>query len=161
MAFYSPDHPISERRLVNPLPQPLPRQANFESGWVALCFNGDQYCAMAMQTIAQRAPRIIRSEIVVQSSLWGRPGASDRFIAFIVPPSSSQPSSDPASAPQNPSALPRISARDTAPAPDQRERDWTTSVAVPVFYLKSLDRIRRMWWGDVRWAVEGEFRLMR
>jgi hypothetical protein len=161
MAFYSPDHPISERRLVNPLPQPLPRQANLESGWVALCFNGDEYCAMAMQTIAERAPRITRFEIVAQSSLWGQPGASDRFIAFIVPPLSSQPSSDPAPAPQDPGALPRISARDAVPAPGRTERHWTTSVEVPFFNLKSLDRMRRMWWGDVRWAVEGKFRLMR
>jgi hypothetical protein len=109
VAFYSPDHPVYERRLVNPLPRPLPRKANFESGWVALCFNGDEYCAMAMQKIAERAPRIIRSEIVVQSSLWGQPGASDRFIAFIVPPSG-QPSSDPAPAPQKPGVAEDFSA---------------------------------------------------
>jgi hypothetical protein len=161
LAFYSPDHPIYERRLVNPLPRPVPRKANFESGWVALCFNGDEYCALAMQTIAERAPRIIRSEIVVQSSLWGQPGASDRFIAFIVPPLSAQPPSDTAPAPQDPMALPRISARDAAPTPGRTQGYWTASVEVPVFHLKSLDRIRRMLWADVRWAVEGEFRLMR
>ena len=58
LAFYSPDHPIYERRLVNPLPRPLPRKSNFESGWVALCFNGDEDCAQAMQNIAERAPRL-------------------------------------------------------------------------------------------------------
>ena len=100
LAFYSPDHPVYERRLVTPLPRPEPPQSRVESGWVALCFKGDPYCAMAMETIAERAPRIIRSEIVVQSSLWGQPGASDRFVAFIVPPSPSQPSSDTPSPPK-------------------------------------------------------------
>jgi len=120
MAFYSPDHPIYERRLVNPLPQPLPLQSHLDSGWVALCFNGDEHCALAMQRIAERAPRIIRFEIAVQSSLWGQPGASDRFVAFIVPPSSSQPSSDTAPTPQKPgpaedfSAIRRSHARSDA-----------------------------------------------
>ena len=100
LAFYSPDHPRYKRRLVNPLPQPQPRQSHLESGWVALCFNGDDYCALAMQRIAERAPRIIRSEIAVESSLWGQPGATDRFVAFIVPPSSSQPSSGTTPTPQ-------------------------------------------------------------
>ena len=124
LAFYSPDHPLYERRLVNPLPRPLPRQSNFESGWAALCFNGDEYCAQAMQTIAERTPRIIRSEIVVRSSLWGQPGASDKFIAFIVPPSAPQPSSDPAPSPQDPgvaedfSAIRRTHARSDGKALD-------------------------------------------
>ena len=160
LAFYSPDHPVYERRLVNPLPRPLPRKANLASGWAALCFNGDEYCAQAMQNIAARAPRIIRSEIVVQSSLWGQPGASDRFIAFIVPPVSAQPSSDPAPPQQDPAALPKVSARDAAPTPARAEGYWTASVEVPLVRLKSLDRLRRMWWADVRWAVEGQFRLM-
>lgn len=123
LAFYSPDHPRYERRLVNPLPRPLPRKSNFESGWVALCFNGDEYCAMAMQKIAERAPRIIRSEIVVHSSLWGQPGASDRFIAFIVPPSA-QSSSDPAPAPQKPGVAEDFSAiRRTHPSADAKALD--------------------------------------
>jgi Dolichyl-phosphate-mannose-protein mannosyltransferase len=124
LAFYSPDHPLYERRLVNPLPRPLPRQSNFESGWVALCFDGDEYCAGAMQKIAERAARIIRSEIVVQSSLWGQPGASDKFIAFIVPPSSPPPPSDTAPPPQQPgvaedfSAMHRTYARSNGKALD-------------------------------------------
>ena len=161
LAFYSPDHPLYERRLVNPVPRPLPRRSNFETGWVALCFNGDDYCATAMQNIAEHAPRIIRSEIVVQSSLWGLLGASDRFVAFIVPPLSAQPSADPAPPSDNPVALPKISARDAAPTPGETESHWTTSVDVSFFHPKSLDRIRRMWWGDLKWAVEGKFRLMR
>lgn len=124
MAFYSPDHPVYERRLVTPLPRPLPRKSNLESGWVALCFNGDEYCAMAMQTIAERAPRIIRSEIVAHSSLWGQPGASDRFIAFIVPPSA-QSSSDPAPAPQKPGVAEDFSAiRRTHPGADAKALDY-------------------------------------
>ena len=110
LAFYSPDHPLYERRLVTPLPRPLPRRSNLESGWAALCFNGDEYCALAMQKIAERAPRIVRSEIVVQSSLWGQPGASDKFIAFIVPPSSAPPSSETTPSPQRPALAEDFSA---------------------------------------------------
>jgi 4-amino-4-deoxy-L-arabinose transferase-like glycosyltransferase len=161
LAFYSADHPIYERRLVTPLPRPWPRKSNVETGWAALCFSRDEYCAMAMQKVAERASRIIRSEIVVQSSLWGQPGAGDRFVAFIVPPLSAAPPSDTAPAQQNPVDLPRISARDAAPTPDGAERHWIASVEGPSFHLKSLDRFRRMWWGDLKWAVEGKFRLMR
>jgi 4-amino-4-deoxy-L-arabinose transferase-like glycosyltransferase len=110
LAFYSPDHPLYERRLVDPMPRPVPRRSNFETGWAALCFDGDTYCALAMQKAAERAPRIIRSEIVVQSSLWGQPGASDKFIAFIVPPSSAPPSSDTTPLPQEPAVAADFSA---------------------------------------------------
>ncbi len=124
LAFYSPDHPVYDRRLVDPLPRPVPRKANLESGWAALCFDGDEYCAEAMQKIAERAPRIIRSEIVVRSSLFGQPGASERFIAFIVPPSQTQPPSDKAPSTQTPgvaedfSAIRRIHARSDLKALD-------------------------------------------
>jgi len=86
LAFYSPDHPVYERSLVNPVTEPLPGQTALAGGWAALCFGGDEYCAAAMQKTAEGAPRIIRSEIVLQSSLWGQPGATDHFTAFIVPP---------------------------------------------------------------------------
>jgi hypothetical protein len=98
MAFYSPDHPIYQRSLVNP-PTKLPSQAIIDSGWAALCFGGDEYCAAAMHTIAAGSPRIIRSEIVLHASMWGQSGASERFTAFIVPPS---PTREPTIAPPDP-----------------------------------------------------------
>jgi hypothetical protein len=40
-----------------------------------------------MERTAARAPRFVRSEFAVQSTLLGQPGASERFAAFVVPPS--------------------------------------------------------------------------
>jgi hypothetical protein len=77
----------------------LPQDATFDNGWAAMCFGNDEYCASSLQKIAARAPRFVRYEIVVQSSLLGQSGASGRFTAFLVPPASkpvkaSPPSSD-------------------------------------------------------------------
>jgi hypothetical protein len=85
MAFYSPDHPVYEERLVFPKTERLPRQAVFKRGWAALCFGGDVDCIDAMERIAARASRFVRSEFVVQSTLFGQRGATQRFSAVIVP----------------------------------------------------------------------------
>ena len=98
MAFYSPDHPIYQRNLVNPSTK-LPGQAIIDGGWAALCFGGDEYCAAAMLTIAAGNPRVIRSEIVLHASPWGQSGASERFTAFIVPP---PPAQEPTVVPPDP-----------------------------------------------------------
>jgi hypothetical protein len=86
LAFYSPDHPLFDMRLVCPKTEALP-QANFNRGWAALCFEEDVVCIDSMQRIAARASRIVSSGFVVQSTLLGRPGATQRFRAFIVLPS--------------------------------------------------------------------------
>ncbi len=120
LAFYSPDHPVYKRRLVNPLPARSPRRSLIGSGWAAMCFGGDDYCAAAMLKAAEHAPRIIRSEIVLHSSLWGRPGASDHFTAFIVPPS--QPPA--VTVPPRIPVSPRTSARCAATTPDRTTGHW-------------------------------------
>jgi Dolichyl-phosphate-mannose-protein mannosyltransferase len=99
LAFYSSDHPAYDIRLVHPMTERLPQDATFDNGWAAMCFGNDEYCASSLQKIAARAPRFVRYEIVVQSSLLGQSGASGRFTAFLVPPASkpvkaSPPSSD-------------------------------------------------------------------
>jgi hypothetical protein len=88
LAFYSPDHPVYERRLVNPGAKPLPNPALYERGWAALCFGEDTYCAAAMERVAGQARRSVRSEFAVRSMLAGQPGASQRFTALMVPPGS-------------------------------------------------------------------------
>jgi hypothetical protein len=88
LAFYSPDHPVYDIRLVHPITERLPQNATFNDGWAAMCFGGDENCASSLQRIAARAPRFIRYEIFVQSNLLGQSGASGRFIAFLVPPTS-------------------------------------------------------------------------
>ena len=87
MAFYSPDHPVYEERLVLPNTEKLPRHAAFERGWAALCYESDAYCVAAMASTAARASRFVRTEFVVGSMLLGQPGATQRFTALIVPPS--------------------------------------------------------------------------
>lgn len=86
IAFYSPDHPLYERRLVGVLaPQPLD-SVSFDHGWAALCFGDDAGCVAAVERIAGRASRVIGVEFVVRSTLFEQPGASERFIALLVPP---------------------------------------------------------------------------
>ena len=87
MAFYSPDHPVYEERLVVPHTEALPRHATFERGWAALCYDGDSNCIASMERIAARASRFVRSEFSVQSTLLGQRGATQRFTALIVPSS--------------------------------------------------------------------------
>jgi 4-amino-4-deoxy-L-arabinose transferase-like glycosyltransferase len=90
MAFYSPDHPVYDVRLVHPLAERLPPQAKFERGWAALCFDGDQHCIAAMETAAARASRYVRTKFVLESTLLGQPGATQGFVALIVPPSAGE-----------------------------------------------------------------------
>jgi hypothetical protein len=112
-AFYSPDHPVYEERLVVPHTEALPRHATFERGWAALCYSEDTACVASMERTAARASRRVRSEFVVQSTLLGQPGASQRFTALMVPPSGADNIAPP-SAPTIPA--PTISAPATAEA---------------------------------------------
>lgn len=89
-AFYSPDHPLYEVRLVHPNAERLPPEARFERGWAALCFDGDANCIASMERTAARASRHIRSEFVLESNLLGQPGATQGFIALVVPPSTGE-----------------------------------------------------------------------
>jgi 4-amino-4-deoxy-L-arabinose transferase-like glycosyltransferase len=88
LAFYSPDHPRYENRLVNPLVKKPPDRAVLARGWAALCFGEDAGCIISVEQSAARAPRFVRSEFAVQSTLFGQPGASQRFTAIMVPPRS-------------------------------------------------------------------------
>jgi len=75
-AFYSPDQPVFEERLVVPHTEALPRHASFERGWAALCYHGDIGCIASMERIAARDARFVRTEFEVQSTLLGQPGAT-------------------------------------------------------------------------------------
>ena len=86
MAFYSPDHPVYELRLVHPHSEKLPLQMTFKQGWAALCYTEDWRCIASMESAAARTSRYVKSEFVVQSELLGIPGATRRFTALIVPP---------------------------------------------------------------------------
>jgi 4-amino-4-deoxy-L-arabinose transferase-like glycosyltransferase len=86
MAFYSSDHPFFQWRLVCQRPKQLPK-AILDRGWVALCFDDDPLCAQRMASMAAQGPRMVVSDLVFRSTLLGRPGATQGFKAFIVPPS--------------------------------------------------------------------------
>jgi hypothetical protein len=86
-AFYSPDHPVYEERLVLPNTQRSPPQTTFGRGWAALCFDNDTNCIVLMERTAAQAYRYVRSEFVLESTLLGQPGATQGFTALIVPPS--------------------------------------------------------------------------
>jgi 4-amino-4-deoxy-L-arabinose transferase-like glycosyltransferase len=90
MAFYSPDHPVYEVRLVHPNAEKLPREVTFERGWAALCYDNDTHCIASMETTAARASRYVRSDFVLRSRLLGQPGARQGFVAVIVPPSTGE-----------------------------------------------------------------------
>jgi hypothetical protein len=87
LAFYSPDHPFYENRLVNPRMKKQPDSAVLERGWAALCFGEDAGCIASIEEAAARAPRFVKSEFTVQSTLLGHAGATQRFTAVLVPPS--------------------------------------------------------------------------
>jgi Dolichyl-phosphate-mannose-protein mannosyltransferase len=85
-AFYSPDHPVYQSPLVYPHTETSPREASFGRGWAALCYDVDSNCIASMERTAARAGRFVRTEFVVQSTLFGQPGASQGFAALLVPP---------------------------------------------------------------------------
>jgi 4-amino-4-deoxy-L-arabinose transferase-like glycosyltransferase len=107
-AFYSPDHPVYEERLVVPYTEALPRQATFERGWAALCYDGDTSCIASMERIAARAARFVRTEFEIQSTLFGRPGARQRFTALMVPPFDTEEITPPPSSPAPNSPAPSM-----------------------------------------------------
>jgi 4-amino-4-deoxy-L-arabinose transferase-like glycosyltransferase len=86
MAFYSPDHPVYEERLVHPNTERLSRLDGLEGGWAALCYDNDVNCIASLERNAARASRFFKSEFVAESTLLGRLGATQRFTALIVPP---------------------------------------------------------------------------
>lgn len=90
-AFYSSDHPFNEERLLVGNSWRFGPVIRHEGGWAGLCFGGDANCIAAMERIAAQAPRVIRSDFELQSTLLGQPGATERFTAVIVPPAPDAP----------------------------------------------------------------------
>jgi hypothetical protein len=86
VAFYSPDHPLHQWRLVCQKAEELPK-AILHRGWAALCFDDDPECISSMKRIAAPASRIVISGLAPRSTLLGWPGATQHFTASIVPPS--------------------------------------------------------------------------
>jgi hypothetical protein len=120
-AFYSPDHPVYEERLVLPHSEALPPHVAFRRGWAALCYDEDASCIASMEGTATRAPRFVRSAFVLQSSLFGQPGATQRFTALVVPPYDDEKIAPP--------PVPRIAQVDSEPAPVLVRQDEPTCCA--------------------------------
>jgi 4-amino-4-deoxy-L-arabinose transferase-like glycosyltransferase len=124
MAFYSPDHPVYEARLVLPHSEALPPHATFRRGWAALCYDEDASCIASMERIAARAPRVARSAFVLQSMLLGQPGATQGFTALMVPPYGDDKIAPPPLPP-----VPRIAPVDSEIAPVLVRQDEPTCCA--------------------------------
>ncbi|UFZ01761.1 glycosyltransferase family 39 protein [Bradyrhizobium ontarionense] len=88
-AFYSPDHPRYEMSLVHPHELQLQGAAQ---GWAALCYDTDISCISGMQAAASRARHWVRADFTLRTNLFGWRGASQGFVALIVPPDDSRPS---------------------------------------------------------------------
>ena len=86
VAFYSPDHPLYERPLVDPNTGSPLDSALLGKGWAALCFDEDEACIKVAASTALLAPRFVSHRFKVSSSLLGQSGASQSFTAIIVPP---------------------------------------------------------------------------
>lgn len=89
VAFYSPDHPVYNERLLVANADRLPNETWLQGGWAALCFGGDASCVASMERIALRTSRVsnfIESRVVVQSRLLEIDGAVQHFTAILVPP---------------------------------------------------------------------------
>jgi 4-amino-4-deoxy-L-arabinose transferase-like glycosyltransferase len=94
LAFYSPDHPRYEERLVNPGAKPPLDDDAFPKGWAALCFGEDAACVAATERSASRAAWLVKQEFEFQSNLLGQTGAHQRFTAVMVLPSAGPSPSD-------------------------------------------------------------------
>jgi len=94
-AYYSPDHPLYARPFVYQYTWGLPPKTKLERGWAAMCFVEREDCVDWMSKTAVRASQLIRSEFVVQSTLFGWPGATRRVTALIVPPRNEETTTPP------------------------------------------------------------------
>ncbi len=90
-AFYSPDHPRYEISLVHPHELQLASGAPFAEGWAALCYDTDVSCIAGVQTAAAKAQHSVRARFTLRTNLFGWQGASQGFVALIVPPQADRP----------------------------------------------------------------------
>jgi hypothetical protein len=90
-AFYSPDHPVYDPRLLTANVQPQPAGSRSVQGWTALCYDTDIPCVTALERAVEQESNVVRSDFVLQSELLGQPGATQGFIALLVPPLLEQP----------------------------------------------------------------------
>ncbi|CCD98554.1 glycosyltransferase family 39 protein [Bradyrhizobium sp. STM 3809] len=94
-AFYSPGHPRYEMSLVHPNELQDPDEAVTARGWAALCYDADVSCVNGMQVAAARARTSVRVSFTLRTNLFGLRGASQGFVAFIVPPQTEPPAASP------------------------------------------------------------------
>jgi hypothetical protein len=90
-AFYSPDHPVYDPRLLTAHVQPQPVGSRSGRGWAALCYDTDIPCLVAMERAVAPERHVVRSQFMLQSTLLDQPGATQGFVALIVPPISNEP----------------------------------------------------------------------
>ncbi|MGJ4993203.1 glycosyltransferase family 39 protein [Bradyrhizobium sp. HKCCYLS3077] len=107
-AFYGADHPRYEAALVHPHELQTPSTTLTAQGWAALCYDTDLSCVGGMQQAAALAKRSVRVDFTLRTKLFGWPGASQGFVALIVPPAAEAPTENAPDAPQDVSAARRM-----------------------------------------------------
>jgi hypothetical protein len=89
-AFYSPDHPSNAGPFEFEDSWGLPRKPSPDRGWAALCFREQETCIQWMAWVSRRVGHVVRRELTVRASLWGRPGLAREVVVLMVPPSDSK-----------------------------------------------------------------------
>ncbi|CCD91998.1 conserved membrane hypothetical protein [Bradyrhizobium sp. ORS 375] len=94
-AFYGRGHPRYEMSLVHPNELRAPAEAVTSRGWAALCYDADVSCINGMQAAAAQARTSVRASFTLRTNLFGWQGASQGFVALIVPPQADHPVASP------------------------------------------------------------------
>ncbi|CCD86728.1 conserved membrane protein of unknown function [Bradyrhizobium sp. ORS 285] len=90
-AFYGADHPQYDMGLVHPRELMPAGDVRRPEGWAALCYDGDISCVAGMEAAAARTGHSVRVDFTLRTNLFGWQGASQGFVALIVPPEASPP----------------------------------------------------------------------
>jgi 4-amino-4-deoxy-L-arabinose transferase-like glycosyltransferase len=85
-AFYSPDHPHYGQPFAHRYALELPRGTALETGWAGLCFEDQLDCVSEMQRMTMQDGIVVRRELMIQSRLFGVPGARRTVVVFMVLP---------------------------------------------------------------------------
>jgi hypothetical protein len=85
-AFYESDHPFYSRPFAKQYDWPIPSPRPLQHGWAAMCFTENATCITWARSIAASNADSVNFDFTVQSQLLGRPGATSKILAVMIPP---------------------------------------------------------------------------